>query len=90
MKVTGFTFIRNAVANDYPVREAILSVLPLCDDFVVALGNSTDETAGLAQSISPKIRMINTVWNESLKEGGFVFAEVCVLGRGIWVLSGTL
>ena len=47
MKVTGFTFIRNAIANDYPVREAILSVLPLCDDFVVALGNSTDATSEL-------------------------------------------
>ncbi|MDN3587424.1 glycosyltransferase family 2 protein [Pedobacter aquatilis] len=75
MKVTGFTFIRNAVANDYPVREAILSVLPLCDEFVVALGNSTDETAALVKSIDPKIKTFDTVWNESLKEGGFVFAD---------------
>lgn len=76
MKVTGFTFIRNAIANDYPIREAILSVLPLCDDFIVALGNSTDETSELVKSISPeKIRTIDTIWNESLKEGGFVFAD---------------
>ncbi|WP_231460452.1 MULTISPECIES: glycosyltransferase family 2 protein [unclassified Pedobacter] len=75
MKVTGFTFIRNAISNDYPVREAILSVLPLCDDFVVALGNSTDETSALVKSIDPKIRTINTIWDDSLKEGGFVFAD---------------
>lgn len=76
MKVTGFTFIRNAIANDYPVREAILSVLPLCDDFVVALGNSTDETGELIKSIDPsKIKVIDTVWNEALKEGGHVFAD---------------
>lgn len=76
MKVTGFTFIRNAVENDYPVREAILSVLPICDDFIVALGNSTDETADLVKSIdSEKIKIIHTTWNENLKAGGHVFAD---------------
>lgn len=76
MKVTGFTFIRNAIANDYPVSEAIRSVLPLCDEFVVALGNSSDETAALVKSIAPdKIRIIDTVWNDSLREGGQVFAQ---------------
>lgn len=76
MKVTGFTFIRNAIVNDYPVAESIRSVLPLCDDFVVALGNSTDETAELIKSISPdKIKIINTVWDDSLQKGGQVFAE---------------
>jgi hypothetical protein len=76
MKVTGFTFIRNAIANDYPVAEAIRSVLPLCDEFVVALGNSTDKTAELIKSISPdKIKIINTVWDDSLQKGGQVFAE---------------
>lgn len=76
MKVTGFTFIRNAIVNDYPVAEAIRSILPLCDDFVVALGNSTDETAELIKSIAPdKIKIINTVWDDSLQVGGQVFAE---------------
>ncbi|WP_316837474.1 glycosyltransferase family 2 protein [Pedobacter nutrimenti] len=75
MKVTGFTFIRNAIVNDYPVSEAIRSVLPLCDEFVVALGNSSDETAALVKSIAPdKIRIIDTVWDDSLREGGQVFA----------------
>lgn len=76
MKVTGFTFIRNAISNDYPVGEAIRSILPICDDFVVALGNSTDETAELIKSISPdKIKIIHTVWDDSLQKGGQVFAE---------------
>jgi hypothetical protein len=75
MKVTGFTFIRNAIVNDYPVGEAILSVLPLCDDFIVALGNSTDETAALIQNLAPnKIKIVNTVWDDSLRAGGQVFA----------------
>lgn len=75
MKVTGFTFIRNAIINDYPVAEAILSILPLCDQFVVAIGNSTDETAELIRSISPdKIKIIDTVWDDELQKGGQVFA----------------
>ncbi|MEI6764830.1 MAG: glycosyltransferase family 2 protein [Bacteroidota bacterium] len=75
MKVSGFTFIRNAVKFDYPVTEAIRSVLPLCDEFVVALGNSEDETRELILSIgSPKIRIIDTVWDDSLREGGRVLA----------------
>ncbi len=76
MKVTGFSFIRNAIKYDYPVVESIKSVLPLCDDFVVAVGNSDDGTLELIKNIAPeKIRVIETVWNDSLREGGKVLAQ---------------
>lgn len=75
MKVTGFSFIRNAIKNDYPISEAIRSILPLCDEFVVAVGKSDDETLSLIQQIdSPKIRIIETVWDEAAREGGRAFA----------------
>lgn len=75
MKVTGFTFIRNALIYDYPVAEAIRSILPICDDFVVAVGNSDDETLKLIAEIDPsKIRIIETIWDDSLREGGRVLA----------------
>lgn len=75
MKVSGFTFVRNAVKYDYPVREAITSILPLCDEFVVCLGNSDDETEALIRSIdSGKIRIVHSVWDDSLREGGRVLA----------------
>ena len=62
MKVTGFSFIRNAVQFDYPIVEAIRSVLPLCDDFVIAVGKSDDTTLELVKSIDPdKIKIIETV-----------------------------
>ncbi|MFM7022066.1 MAG: glycosyltransferase family 2 protein [Flavobacteriales bacterium] len=65
MKVSGFTIIRNAVKYDFPVVEAISSVLPLCDEFVVAVGDCEDGTLELIQSInSPKIKIIRTVWEE--------------------------
>jgi hypothetical protein len=75
MKVTGFTFIKNAVKYDYPVVEAIRSILPICDDFVVALGQSDDDTEALIQAIdTSKIKIVRTVWDESLREGGRVLA----------------
>lgn len=78
MKVTGFTFIRNAVKFDYPVVEAIKSILPLCDDFVVAVGNSDDDTEQVIQSIDKqKVKIIKTIWDDSpeMKRGGKVFAS---------------
>lgn len=76
MFVSGFTFIRNAVRFDFPVVEAIGSVLPLCDEFVVAVGKSDDGTLELIQQIgSPKIRIVETVWDESLRDGGAVYAH---------------
>lgn len=75
MKTSGFTFIRNAVKNDYPIVEAITSILSLCDEFVVAVGNSEDGTRELIEGInSSKIRIIDTVWDDSLRAGGKVFA----------------
>jgi hypothetical protein len=75
MKVTGFTFIRNAIIYDYPVVEAIRSILPLCDEVVVAVGRSDDATLELVQQIDPeKIRIIPTIWDDSLREGGRVLA----------------
>jgi hypothetical protein len=75
MKVTGFTFIRNAVKFDYPVVEAIRSILPLCDEFVVAVGKSEDNTLELIKNIDEnKIRVVETVWDDSLREGGKVLA----------------
>jgi hypothetical protein len=78
MKVSGFTFIRNAIKFDYPVVEAIKSILPVCDNFIVAVGNSDDNTLDLIQNIDKqKIKIIETVWDDSLemKQGGKVFAS---------------
>lgn len=76
MKVSGFTFINNAVQFDYPVVESIRSILPLCDEMVVAVGDSSDNTRELISGInSTKIRIIDTIWNPNLREGGAVLAD---------------
>ncbi len=75
MKVCGFTFIRNAKKFDFPIVEAITSVLPVCDHFVVAVGDSDDNTREIIEKISPeKISIFKTVWDENMQKGGAVYA----------------
>ncbi len=75
LHVSGFTFVRNAIKYDYPIVEAVRSILPLCDEVVVAVGDSDDDTLGLVRSIgSPKVRILETTWDDSLREGGRVLA----------------
>ena len=75
MFVSGFTFINQAVRFDYPIVEAIQSILPLCDEVVVAVGDVNDGTRALIEGIdSDKIRIVDTVWDPSLREGGKVLA----------------
>jgi glycosyltransferase involved in cell wall biosynthesis len=66
VRVSGFTFVRNAIDLYYPIVESIRSALPVCDELVVAAGDSTDGTTGLIRSIDdPKVKIIETVWDTS-------------------------
>jgi hypothetical protein len=53
MKVSGFSFIKNALIYDFPIVEAITSILPICDEFIVAVGDSDDDTLDLIAQIEP-------------------------------------
>ncbi len=76
MKVAGFTIIRNALKYDYPVVEAITSILPICDVFYVGVGQSEDETRKLIEKInSDKIKIIDTLWDDTLRVGGLVLSN---------------
>lgn len=58
MRVSGFTFVQNAVRLDYPIVESIKSILPIVDEFVVNVGASDDGTIELVRGIeSQKIRL---------------------------------
>jgi hypothetical protein len=75
MFISGFTFVRNAVKYDYPVEASIRSMLPLVDELIVCLGNSDDSTQNLIESIAdPKIKIVHSIWDDSLREGGRVLA----------------
>ncbi|HEU4686191.1 MAG TPA: glycosyltransferase family 2 protein [Nitrospira sp.] len=76
MKVSGFTFCRNAVKYDYPVVESIRSVLPICDEFIVNVGRCEDGTLDLIRSIGdPRVKIIESVWDESLRKDGLIYSQ---------------
>jgi hypothetical protein len=67
--VSGFTIVRNAVILDFPVVESIRSILPLCDEVVVNVGRSDDDTLDLVRGIGdPRIRILETAWDFALRE----------------------
>ena len=66
MKISGFTFVKNADKLYIPVKQSILSILPLCDEFVIALGDNDpdDRTEEFIKEInSPKIKIVHTKWD---------------------------
>lgn len=76
MKVSGFTFVRNGTILGYPYIESIKSLLSLCDEVVVAVGNSDDDTLEQITAINdPKLKIIPTIWNESMADRGYVYAQ---------------
>ncbi|MGB2867169.1 MAG: glycosyltransferase family 2 protein [Bacteroidota bacterium] len=76
MTVSGFSFVRNGITFDYPFVESISSLLPLCDEFVIAVGKSQDETLDRIHSLkSPKLKIIETVWDDTLRSGGSILAQ---------------
>ncbi len=76
MKIAGFTIIKNAVKNDYPIVEAIRSILPVVDEMIVLVGDSEDDTIRLIKAIDDdKIKIHHSIWDQSLRSGGTVLAE---------------
>jgi hypothetical protein len=80
MKVSGFTFLRNGHKLGYPFVESIRSILPLVDEFIVALGPSDDGTEQMVRAIDDaKILIIPTRWNERVRSDysikGFVYGQ---------------
>ena len=55
---------------------SICSLLPLVDEYVIAVGQGQDETLSRIVAIGdPKIRVIETVWNENMRDRGFVYGQ---------------
>ncbi|MEX0986903.1 MAG: hypothetical protein WD052_05445 [Bacteroidales bacterium] len=66
MKISGFTMGKNAHKLYYPMRYAIESILPIVDEFIVALGDSDEDDttrSEIAAIGSKKIRIVDTEWD---------------------------
>lgn len=91
MLLSGFTFIRNAKKYDFPILECIESMLPIVDELVVNVGKSDDGTEELIAGIkSPKIKIVNSVWDDAKTESGLVLSEQTNIAldacQGRWAL----
>ncbi len=78
MKLSAFTMVRNADKYYFPVKESIQSVLPIVDEFVIALGDNDpgDRTREFIESIgSEKIRIIDRIWSEEDFVESKIFAK---------------
>ncbi len=76
MRVSGFTFVRDAVRLGYPILPAIRSILPLVDELVVNVGVSGDGTLELVRSIGdPRLVVFETRWDDAQVERGRVLAQ---------------
>ena len=70
--------VRNADKYYFPIKESIESILPIVDEFIVALGagDEQDQTRELIESIkSDKVKNIDRVWDEKDVVDGKIFAN---------------
>ena len=66
MRISGFSMVKNATKLYYPIKASIESILPLVDEFVIAIGDCDpdDTTRKEVESIqSNKVKIIDTVWD---------------------------
>src|SRR6059058_109393 len=87
--LSGFTIVRNAVSLDYPIVPAIRSILGICDEVVVNVGQSADGTRDLVAGLGdPRVRIIDSAWDVS--HGSGVLAQETERAmracRGAWGL----
>ena len=76
MKVSAFTFIKNGQILGYPFLQSIKSILPIVDEFIINVGESTDETLEMIESIdNKKIRIIESKWNNAMQDRGYVYGQ---------------
>ena len=76
MKISAFTFIKNGQILGYPFLQSIQSILTIVDEFVINVGESEDDTLSMIKSLeSPKIRIIESHWNDSMKDRGYVYGQ---------------
>lgn len=92
--VSGFTIVRNAQRLRYPFEQSVESALPLCDEYIIACGDSQDGTRELCDALAAKhpgkIRIFDSVWQRESQSGGFQLKHQTDLAlaqcRGAWCL----
>lgn len=90
MRLSGCAIVRNGIKYGYPFVESIKSILPICGEFIIGVGDSEDQTRKMIENINdPKIRIIDTVWDMNNRTGGTVLSDqtnlVMEQCKGSWI-----
>jgi hypothetical protein len=75
--ISGFMIVRDVLSQGYPFVEAIASALPICDEFLISDGYSTDGTYEVVKriaSMNPKVKVYREKWPD--KKDITVLADV--------------
>jgi glycosyltransferase involved in cell wall biosynthesis len=75
--ISGFMIVKDVLKQGYPFVEAVASALPICDEFLISDGYSTDGTYEIIQkigSINPKVKVYQDHWLD--KKDVTVLADV--------------
>jgi len=81
MIVSSFSYIRNGFTYGYPFIESIKSILPIVNEFIVVVGDSTDGTKEAIEALNDdKIKIIDSIWDPNLRTGGKIFALQANIG----------
>jgi len=79
LKVSGFTICRNGIRLGFPFKESIRSLAPLCDEIVIACGESEDSTLEelkkMGESLSCPLKILETKWDMTTVKGGHELAR---------------
>ncbi len=83
--ISGFTIVRNVISLGYPFIESVRSALPVCDEFIISEGYSSDRTweavQALAEKFPDKIRIRRDRWTDAADDGE-VIARISNLALG--------
>ena len=75
--ISGFMIVKDVVKQGYPFVEAVASVLPICDEFLISEGYSSDSTFEIVEQLAKlnrKIKVLRQEWPVSRRYS--ILAEV--------------
>ncbi|MDD4819806.1 MAG: glycosyltransferase [Flavobacteriales bacterium] len=84
MTISAFTFVRNAKKYNYPMTESIMSIIDIVDEYVIAVGDSSDDTLESLKELQkkyPKIKLVETVWDTEKYPNASVYAQQTDLAK---------
>jgi hypothetical protein len=71
--ISGFMILKNVVSQGYPFIEAIIAALPICDEFLISEGYSSDKTWEALQILERKfpgkVRLFRDEWRGKTERG---------------------